>query len=162
MRYFLYTYASRVNWDTTRRYGVFGTKKDGTGLPTKVGDLEPGDIIIIRNGSKKTLAFVGCCKVLLKPFDQDIDSPYKDYLWKDEESQHRIIYPLRVPVDCNTVLKLNLSAISWADLDALNFYNQRGNPLKGEQAWGKKLSGNFVQEPEEVFRFEQLIKAENA
>src|SRR2546425_2788731 len=131
MRYFLYTYAVPQNWDITCRSGVFGTKKDNTGLPTKVKQLRRGDIILIRDGSKEKLEFFGCCRVSGDVFDHHAYSPFRDFLWHDESLEQRVIYPLRVAVDTKDVPTFSFEAVTWASLDSLGFRNADGQPLRG-------------------------------
>jgi hypothetical protein len=157
MRYFLYTYVSAQNWDTTVKSGVFGTKKDGTGLPTKVKALRRGDLIVIRDGSRQEFTVLGACIVSGDVFDQAQYSPYKDLLWEDEKRANATTYPLRVPVETKAVPKLDFAALTWKALDALGFYNAAGEPLRGHQAWGKKFVGNFLESEFEVKSFSKLI-----
>jgi hypothetical protein len=158
MRYFLYTYVSAQNWDTTRKAGVFGTKKDATGLPTKVKALRRGDLIIIRDGSRQDFTVLGACIVNGDVFDQSQYSPYKDLLWEDEKQTNTTTYPLRVPVETKLVPKLNLTALTWTALDSLGFHNAAGDPLRGHQAWGKKFVGNFLESEFEVKSFSKLLE----
>ncbi|MGH7612680.1 MAG: hypothetical protein ACREMW_01380 [Gemmatimonadales bacterium] len=157
MRFFLYTYAVPENWAITRRAGVFGTKKDRTGLPSKVRHLRRDDLILIRDGTKEQLQFFGCCRVCGDVFDHDKYSPFRDFLWQEEITHQRVIYPLRVPVDTKDVPKLSLEAISWVSLDTLGFRNTKGLPIQGPRAWAKKLIGNFVERSDEVEAFSRLV-----
>src|SRR5215468_8950687 len=104
MRFFLYTYAIEDNFRRSCEYGVFGAKRDGTGLETKVKQLRRGDLILIRMGDQgreaaegpARLEFFGCCKVAGTVLDQSVSSPYRDLLWSDEVSSGTVLYPLRV------------------------------------------------------------------
>lgn len=157
MRYFLYTYASPTNYQTSEKFGVFGAKKDGTDLGTKIKQLRHGDVVLIRDGSKDVFEFLGCCVICGPVIDQDETSHYKDYVWPDEKKNNKVIYPLRVAADFIQVPELSLEAVTWHALDALGFYNQRGAKLAGQQSWGKKFMGNFIESPHEVGAFGKLI-----
>ncbi|MGH8194774.1 MAG: hypothetical protein ACREQ8_10280 [Woeseiaceae bacterium] len=157
MRFFLYTYKMSANFQISRRAGVFGAPYDATGLPTKVRQLRRGDIIIIRDATHSELRFFGRCVVVGDVFDQEKYSPFRDHLWEDEIEQERVIYPLRVAVDFKTAPELSLDSVTWEDLDRLGFTNAKGQPLTGRQAWGKKLSGNFVSVENEVAPFSDLL-----
>lgn len=161
MRYFLYTYAYPENYRISRENRVFGTPKHGGDhLATKVERLRRGDIVIIRDGSKDALYFFPYCVVAGPLYDQEEGSPWPDILWHDEKIEKRVIYHLRCAVDFENVPQLALSRLTWDDLDSLNFINERGKAILGTQAWGKKLSGNFVQDPKEVAKFNELVKYE--
>lgn len=161
MRYFLYTYAYSENYRITRQHGVFGTPKyGGDHLATKVERLQHGDIVLIRDGSKERLYFFPYCVVSGPLYDQGEDSPWPDILWHDEQIENRVIYHLRCAVDFEYVPQISLSRLTWDDLDSLNFLNERGKQILGPQAWGKKLSGNFIQEEKEIARFNELVRYE--
>ena len=162
MRYFLYTYAYPENYTISRQHRVFGTPKDGGDhLATKVERIRRGDIVLIRDGSKKELQFFPYCVVTGPLYDQEEpNSPWLDLLWHDEKIKQRIIYHLRCEVDFNSVPQLSRSRLTWETLDSLNFINERGKPILGQQAWGKKLSGNFIQDEKELARFNELVRYE--
>lgn len=163
MRYFLYTYLHPENYKITREQRVFGTPgHGGDHLATKVARLRQGDIILIRDGSKNELYFFPYCVVTGKLHNQEEGSPWPDILWHDERTKRCLIYHLRCAVDFDNVPQLSTSRLTWSDLDSLNFLNDKGRPLQGMQAWGKKLSGNFIQEETEVARFNALLKYEPA
>ncbi len=158
MRYFLYTYSLQDNFDMSRRAGVFGAPKDHTGLESKFLKLRRGDLIIIRDGRKKQLSFFGCCKVVGETFDHERFSPFRDFLWPDEQAKQKVIYPLRVAVDFVDVPQLRLQAITWSALDALKFEGIKGLHMEGKPAWAKKFSGNFICEATEVEAFSKLVE----
>lgn len=159
MRFFLYTYATRKNWDESKRTCVFGTWKDRTGLATKVQRLKRGDLIVIRNGEcRHELKCFGAGRVFGDVFDQERFSPYRDLLWKDEVEAGKVLYPMRVPVDFKGGPAVQLDRITWASLDGLGFRNAKGVPLKGAQSWAKKFSGNFLDAGQETERFAELIE----
>ena len=160
MRYFLYTYVSRQNWETTVKAGVFGSKKDDTGLPTKVKALRRGDLIVIRDGSRQEVfTILGCCTVCGDVFDQDLTdcSRYPKLLWSDEKNKNQLIYPLRVAVETKGFPNLALEAVTWNALDDLGFLNAKGKPLCSRRAWGKKFVGNYLETESEVKSFSKLI-----
>jgi hypothetical protein len=157
MRFFLYTYAVARNYEISHSFGVVGAKKDGAGLPKKFRQLRHGDIILIRNGVRQTLKFFGYCCVCGRVLDQSGESPYKNFLWSDEERAQRVIYPLRVAVDFVGVPSLSLEAVTWEALDTLGFNNKRGQKLLGPQAWGKKFMGNFLESQNETAAFSRLV-----
>lgn len=80
MRFFLHSYAIYNNFDITVRSGVFGAKKDKTGLESKIRRLKRGDIIIIRDATQQAFQMFGYCKVVGDIFDQFAFSPYKDFI----------------------------------------------------------------------------------
>lgn len=161
MRYFLYTYEHSQNYRITREHRVFGTPKHGGDhLATKVERLRRGDIVLIRDGSKDDLYFFPYCVVSGPLFDQEVESPWPEILWHDEKIERRVIYQLRCAVDFDNVPQLSLSRLTWKDLDSLNFINVRGDPILGTQAWGKKLSGNFIQDEKELASFNKLVRYE--
>ena len=156
MRYFLYTYSLAEDFDISRRAGVFGARKDGAGLESKFWNLQRGDLIIIRDGRKKPLSFFGCCRVSGNVFDHGEYSPFVDLLWRDEQAEQRVIYPLRAAVDFIDVPKLKLDAVTWLALDALGISGTNGL-IEGRRAWVKKFSGNFIELPAEVEAFSKLL-----
>jgi len=161
MRYFLYTYTFPQNYDITREHRVFGTPKSGGDhLATKVERLRPGDIVLIRNAAFDKLYFFRHCVVTGPIYDQDEGSPWPPILWYDEKIKNRVIYHLRCAVDFENTPYLSLSQLTWDHLDSLRFINERGKLILGAQAWGKKLSGNFIQDPAEVARFNELVEYE--
>lgn len=93
-------------------------------------------------------------------YDQEEGSPWQTILWHDEQIEKRLIYHYRCAVDFENVPQLSLSRLTWADLDSLNFLNDRGRPILGTQAWGKKLCGNFIQEQKELAKFNELVRFE--
>jgi len=158
MRYFLCTYSLPDNFDISRRAGVFGAPKDHAELPSKFLKLRRGDLIIIRDGRKKrSLSFFGYCRVVGETFDHDRYSPFKDFLWPDEQAKQKVIYPLRIAVDFVDVPKLRLEAITWPALDALRFEGAKWFHMQGKQACAKKFSGNFIEEATEVEAFSKLV-----
>jgi hypothetical protein len=158
MRFFLYTYTFSGNYQVSVRAGVFGTKRDRSGLPTKVGRLKRDDLVLIRDGLRPgALKIQGCCRVTGSVFDHSEYSPYRDFLWKDELLFKRVIYPLRVPVDFEDVPELNLEAITWEALDALSFRGSRGQTLKGRDRWANKFKGNFIGAGQELSMFSELL-----
>lgn|SRR3989338_7056362 len=161
MRYFLYTYSvfPKDNFEISHRYGVFGATRGN-----KTKDLKRDDIIIIRDGSslvRDSLVLLGCCRVVGGVFDQKFDTPYRDYLWKDELRDQIISYPLRVPVDFKSVLKIR-HKILWKEIVDLKLKGYYGQDLKGKNQWGKKFSGNFIDKEPEVNAFGKLLGAEKA
>jgi len=162
MRYFLYSYENRQNFNVTREHRVFGAPKGGGDHPdTNVRELREGDIIIIRDASMQSLHFLGYCVVSGQVRDQeDPNSPWPDLLWKDELAQSRVIYHLRCAVDFENAPQLSLSRLTWDDLDSLDFPSGNGKPIRGTQAWGQKLSGNFIQDESEVASFSRLVGLE--
>jgi len=157
MRFFLYTYRYPGNYEVSVKACVFGTKKDHAGLPTKVRKLKRGDIILIRDGLRDKLTVHRCCRVTGDVFDHDAYSPYRDFLWTDEQLFKKVIYPLRVPVDFKDVPDLNLPALTWAALDALAFRGSRGQPLRGPERWASKFKGNYVESKAEVEALGRLL-----
>jgi hypothetical protein len=157
MRYFLYTYSLPGNFISSKRAGVFGAPKNHAGLTTKFLKLRRGDLILIRDGNKRRLEFFGYCEVVGQPFDHDEYSPFKDFLWPDEEAAKKVFYPLRLAVDFVSVPKLKLEVITWSALDALGFEGTNWFRMEGKQAWAKKLTGNFIEAPTEVDAFSKLI-----
>jgi hypothetical protein len=161
MRYFLYTYARGDNLDISRKAGVFGAPKDHARLANKFLRLQRGDLILIRDGRKKwTLTFFGYCRVVGPPFDHGDYSPFRDFLWADEQREQRVIYPLRVAVDFEDIPRLCLEAITWQSLDALGFESTRWFRMEGKQAWAKKFCGNFIEKSSEVADFSRLVGLE--
>ena len=160
MRYFLYTYASIDNYQTTRAHSVFGAPKDGGDhLATKVKRLHKDDVIIFRNGALDRLYLFPYCAVAGPLYDQDNgESPWTDLLWRDEQIARRVIYHLRCAVDFENVPQLSLSRLTWDTLDALNFTNVHGRSIRGIQAWGQKFSGNFIEDEKELARFNELVE----
>lgn len=157
-RFFLYTYNKFQNYSISKRGGVFGTRKDATGLETKVKKLHAGDIILIRDGTvKSSIEFFGYCIVCGTVFDHDSWSPFRDLLWHDEIVDGKVIYPVRVAVNFEDVPRLCLDRITWGSLDELRFSNLRRSPLRGRQAWAMKFKGNFIENPDEVDAFSRLI-----
>lgn len=162
VRYFVYTYAIYENYQITRDNRVFGAPKyGGDHLATKVEKLSPGDIIIIRDGSKDYLRFFPYCAVAGPLYDQDEGSPWPNLLWHDEFQNRRVIYHLRCAVNFADVPQLNLSGLRWESFDTLGFLNDRGRPIMGPQAWAKKLSGNFIEAPKEIAAFHELVGYES-
>jgi len=101
------------------------------------GGFAGGDLIIIRDGSKNDqLTLFGCCKVTGKGFDQSTrHSPYRDFLWADEEKSQKIIYPFRIAVDFETAPKLSRLRIVWTELDNLSKH------LVGKRDWMMRFRG---------------------
>ncbi|MGA7749639.1 MAG: hypothetical protein WCA63_05780 [Gallionella sp.] len=132
----------------------------GDHLDTKIERLALGDIIVIRNGSKERLEFLGYCAVAGPLYDQEEGSPWNDLLWRDEVDARRVIYQHRCAVDFESLPQLSLSQLRWEDLDSLGFLNVRGNPILGAQAWGQKLSGNFIEDAKELAAFNKLVQFE--
>jgi hypothetical protein len=162
MRYFLSTYSLGENFDVSRAAGVFGARKDQAGLESKFRKLQRGDLIIIRDGRKKwSLRFFGYCRVVGEVFDQDKSSPFRDFLWPDEEAKQKIIYPLRVAVDFIDVPELQLDGVTWSALDALGFEGTKWFRMEGKRAWAKKLSGNFIEKPTELEAFSKLLNLQH-
>lgn len=160
MRYFLYTYAYPENYEISREHRVFGTPKNsGDHLATKVQRLRRGDIVLIRDGFRNDLRFFPYCVVTGPLFDQetDTDSSWPKFLWHDEKLKQRVIYHLRCEVDFQNVPQLSRSRLTWDSLDSLRFINERGRPILGQQAWGKKLSGNFIEDEKELAKFNDLV-----
>jgi len=134
MQLFIYTYTDNAteNFKVTKNYGVFGGKKNWRWL-------RRGDLIIIRDGSKNDqLTLFGCCKVTGKGFDQSTrHSPYRDFLWADEEKSQKIIYPFRIAVDFETAPKLSRLRIVWTELDNLSKH------LVGKRDWMMRFRGGM-------------------
>ncbi len=155
MRYFLATYISIENFEISKIFGVFGAPKSKA---SKIKELQRGDLVIIRDGRRRRpLAFFGYCKVVGDVWDQDKRSPYRDFLWRDEQDRQKILYPLRVAVDFVDVPQIGLGQITWTRLDSLNLRGTRSLHLKGQQALAKKLDGNFIKEASEIEAFSRLV-----
>ena len=60
-------------------------------------------------------------------FDQFNYSPFIDHLWEDEQTEKRVIYPLRVAVDFVSIPKIDLGAITWSDIDRLESGGRKVN-----------------------------------
>jgi len=116
-------------------------------LTSKFLKLRRGDLIIIRDGRKKrSLSFFGHCRVVGETFNHDRYSPFRDFLWPDEEAKQKVIYPLRVAVDFVDVLKLRLENITRHTLDDLGFEGTKWSRIEGKQTWAKKSSGDFIED----------------
>lgn len=161
MRYFLYTYNCEHNFLRSKKIEVFGARHDKTGLSTKVHNLRKSDIILIRNSLSSSFSnFFGYCIVTGKVFNQlnrFIFSPFKDFLWDDELRNCNVIYPDRVTVDFDNVPKLHLGNITLTKLNELGFLNLKGYQIIGAKAWAKKFMGNFIEESEEIRKFNSLV-----
>ncbi len=163
MRFFLHTYELESNWDISVAAGVFGAKRNCTGLETKVRRLVPGDVILIRNSeydfdgiNERLRVFPSALRVTGTMIDQSRNaSAYPKLLWDDENYHRYVIYPLRVPVQRDD--RFNLTGIEWCDLDSLEFRNQSGRLLRGKQQWAQKMMGNFIETPDEIRRFLDLL-----
>lgn len=142
---------------------MFGAPKGGGDhLATKIARLTLGDIIVIRDGSSESLKLLGYCAVAGPLYDQDEgSSPWSDHVWRDEKDIKKVIYHLRCAVDFSSLPQLSLSQIRWEDLDSLGFLNDRAKPILGAQAWGRKLSGNFVSDEKELAAFNALVRFES-
>lgn len=157
MRLFLFTYYGNKNFVTTKHYETFGAKKDGTGLSTKISKLRRGDLIVYRDGSEKSCcSLFGASFVSGKVFDQEKDSPFKSEFWPDEENFGKPIYSLRVPVDFETAPIIN-DIIDWQKLFALRFYNKKGFVMMNKQMWGGFFRGNFIESPDKILKFSNLL-----
>lgn len=152
---FLYSYSRRDNFEKTRSTGTFGVRDDRSGLATKVQELRPGHLIVIRDSSVDELRFLGHCLVRDRAFDQRQRALADELLWADEISSGRCMYPIRVRVDFVNVPTLDFSRVEWKTLDELGFFNQKGERLLGRQRWAKKLTGNLLS-PVESRRFLEL------
>ena len=91
---------------------------------------------------------------------EDEGSPWPDLLWHDEHEQRKLIYQLRCTVNFENVLQLNLSRLTWANLDSIGFINERGRPIEGPIAWGSKLRGNFIEDRKEIAAFHELVRCQ--
>ena len=168
MRFFLYSYGDAANFEISKNLGVFGCKKRKGGMETKFKKLQKGDIILIRNSSATPqLKFFGYCKIVGPPLDYDNDSgPFPDLLWKEEQQNRRIIYPLRIAVSFSDVpLLKNLHTISWDDLLELELKNMRG-VVFSITAFANFFSGNFLFESnqfkrQDIENFTNLIGVED-
>ena len=148
MRFFLFTYGSRENFQISRNRGVFGCKDARDGLGTKFKRLKEGDVVVIRNSESNghNLCFFGHCVVTSTPYDHRCaeEPPFEDYLWADEQHQQKLIYPFRVKVDFENPPHLTrLHAITWKNLLSLQWKNKKGNVM-GKLGLPKFLGGNFL------------------
>ena len=161
MRYFLFTYNIEHNFQRSKEIEVFGARHDGTGISTKVHNLRKRDIILIRNSLSSSFSnFFGYCIVTGRVFNQlnrFSFSPFKDFLWDDELRNCNVIYPDRVTVDFDNVPKLHLGNITLTKLNELGILNSKGYPIIGGNAWAKKFMGNFIEESEEMKKFNNLL-----
>ena len=154
MRFFLYSYDRRDNFDISKKHGVVGCRSTGGGLTTKFRKLSPGDVIVIRNSQSKQLEFFGCCLVKERPYyhGNTGEFPYPDFLWADEQEMKQIIYPHRVRVDFNALTTIDLADINWENLLDFRWKNKKGMLFdkKGLKVFFSK--GNFVEEDERFSR----------
>lgn len=150
MRLFAHSYADVGNLVTTFQLGVFGARDDQAGLGTKIRALAVGDLLLIRLTGPEVphdgpLKFAPLCRVVGPVFDQRVTSPFRDYLWPDEQMQSAVLYPLRCAIE-QLALPIRNNDVSWSELDSLGLRNQDGEVLLGRQMWGPKLRGNFFTE----------------
>ncbi len=150
MKVFAYSYDDGDNLIESFELGVFGAPDDGTGLGSKVRQLEIGDLLLIRVTDRGiddegTLRFAPLCRIVGRVFDQRVESPFRDYLWPDEVRISAVLYPFRCAIQRLGAVRQN---IMWADLDSLGFKNQKGKPLCGRRMWAAKLRGNVFTQDE--------------
>src|SRR5437868_325019 len=118
-RFFLCSYIDSANFETSRAIGLLGFPEGGDGLSSKVLELQPGDVVIIRDTSRKYLKFHGFCEVT--------DNPYREATkrsWPDEVGANQLIYPYRVTVKLDHSQLKNLNHITWPDLLKVGLRNQ--------------------------------------
>jgi len=68
---FLYTYSSEEDYVISRQHGLFGAPEDEAGLATRVKELRPRDVILIRDSRwSRGVRLFGCCEVVRGVFDR--------------------------------------------------------------------------------------------
>jgi hypothetical protein len=150
MRIFAHSYGGLDNLATTFNLGVFGAPDDGTHLGTKVATLSIGDLLLIRFSNVAELRFAPLCRIARRIFDQRQESPFRDYLWPDEQTKSKILYPFRCAIERLTEPRIRQNDVQWSELDALGLRNQKGDLLLGRQMWGVKLRGNLFVDDDAV------------
>jgi hypothetical protein len=149
LRVFLYTYDEPKHFNISRRFGLLGVRSDDTGIDRKVQRIRREDLVVLRDASRKAAAlFLGAGKVVGEVYDQRRDSPFREFIWPDEQFYKKLIYPWRIPVDFKMGPQLERPEVEWSELGALGLLNEKGEILANQQQWGKKLCGNFLDEAE--------------
>lgn len=153
MRFFLYTYKGENNLIISKERGLIGTTGSNKAEVTKFKQLNEGDIVIIRDSSKKgklNLALYG--EIIGKPY---YEKSRKNVLWKEEMEKGEVLFPYRVKVNFSPDFEMGISKISWEDLEKLPLTNRQGKKMD-RFGLGRFFGGNFVT-GEEAKRLAKLL-----